>query len=288
MVASLRAELTSALQRQGAELAERAAAEREAAVRQATELVRKENQDQLDQIRRSANEQIEAAKRSIQAEAQARIRAEAQVEDVRRIGRAQVDEAQRAMADRVSALTRELDESRREIAARRTELDTAKGASAASLTDLVRGIHAVDEAQSLSAVFERLIDSAQHHSKGASILLVQGDDLRAWGNADNTRVNERGKSVALSAAFERRRVESETAIAFPVSVSGEVIAVLYAEVDDALSPQRRISKDALDTLTRHAGRVLETITVQQAAGLRPVRRETSAGRSNYPLGERLS
>ena len=288
MVASLRAELTSALQRQAAELAERAAAEREAAVRQATELVRKENQDQLDQVRRSANEQMEAAKRSIQAEAQARIRAEAQVEDVRRIGRAQVDEAQRAMADRVSALTRELDESRREIAARRTELDTAKGASAAALTDLVRGIHAVDEAQSLSAVFERLIDSAQHHSKGASVLIVQGDDLRLWGTGDTTRVNERGKSVALSAAFERRRVESETAIAFPISVSGEVIAVLYAEVDDALSPQRRISKDALDTLTRHAGRVLETITVEQAAGLRPVRRETSAGRSGYPMGERLS
>ena len=288
MVASLRAELTSALQRQAAELAERAAGEREAAVRQATELVRKENQDQLDQVRRSANEQMEAAKRAIQAESQARIRAEAQVEDVRRIGRTQVDEAQRAMADRVSALTRELDESRREIAARRTELDSAKGASAASLTDLVRGIHAVDEAQSLSAVFDRLIDSAQHHSKGASVLIVQGDDLRAWGNADNTRVNERGKSVALSAAFERRRVESETAIAFPINVSGEVIAVLYAEVDDALSPQRRISKDILDTLTRHAGRVLETITVQQAAGLRPVRLETSAGRSGYPMGERLS
>ena len=85
-------------------------------------------------------------------------------------------------------------------------------------------------------------------------------------------------SVASNAAVERRRVESESAIAFPVSVGGEVIAVLYAEVDDALSPQRRMSKDALDTLTRHAGRVLETITVQQAAGLRPLRRESTASR----------
>src|SRR5688572_31859276 len=61
----------------------------------------------------------------------------------------------------------------------------------------------------------------------------------------------RSMAVASNSALERRRVESETAIAFPVSVGGEVIAVLYAEVDDALSPQRRMSKDALDTLTRH-------------------------------------
>ncbi len=102
--------------------------------------------------------------------------------------------------------------------------------------------------------------------------------------------------VSVSAACRSPRTPRSSAaasnpsppIAFPVSVGGEVIAVLYAEVDDALSPQRRMSKDALDTLTRHAGRVLETITVQQAAGLRPLRRVSTASRSGHSLGERLS
>jgi hypothetical protein len=288
IVASLRSEIGAAFQKHAAEVAERSAAERDTAIRQATERAvaerdaavrqaaesaRKETQAQLDQVRRAAQEQIDAAKRTAQAEVQARARAEAQVEDVRRIGRAQVEEAQRTMADRLSALTRDLDESRREVSARRQELDSARGASADSLTDLVQGLHAVDEAESLSAVLERMLESAQRHASRAAVLLVRDEGLREWargGFDGNAGIGPKGMPVASSAAQERRRVESESAIAFPVSVGGEVVAVLYAEVEDALSPQRRISKDALDALTRHAGRMLETLTVQQAAGMRPV------------------
>ena len=299
-VSTLRGELSAAFQRREAELAQKAAAEREAAAREAAEAretaarhaaesARRETQEQLAQVRNAAQAQIDAAKRTAQAEAVARVRAEAQVEDVRRIGRTQVEEVQQALSDRISALTRELDESRREAAARRQELDSARGASAASLTDLVRGVSAVDEAESLTAVLHRLIDAARHHSKGASVLLVREDGLKEWtGGADSRmRTNERGMSVASNSAAERRRVESDTAIAFPVNVGGEVVAVLYAEVDDALSPQRRMSKDALDALTRHAGRVLETITVQQAAGLRPLRREPMLDGSGPSGEERL-
>jgi len=300
IVANLRGEVAAALKRQAAEAAERGAAERETAIRQATESVRKETQDQIQQARketqdqvqqarRAAQEQIDAAKRASQSESAARVRAEAQVEDVRRIGRTQVEEVQRTMNDRLASLSRELDESRREVVVSRHELDSARGASAASLADLVRGVQDVDEAESLTDVFGRLIAAAQPHSKQASILLVHKEGLRAWtapGSDSRGRVPDRGMSVASSAANERRRVESESAIAFPLSVGGEVIAVLYAEVGDALSPQRRISKDALDTLTRHAGRVLEAITVQQAAGLRPIRRESDATRSGQAMGER--
>lgn len=290
IVASLRAEMGSAFERHATEVARKTAAEREALIREATDAVRKETQDQIQQVRRAAHDQIEAARRTAQTESAARVRAEAQVEDVRRIGRSQVEDVQRTMADRLSAMTRELDESRREVAARRQELDSARSEAAESLAHLVRGLHAVDEAESLSAVLQRLIDASQPHSNGASLLIVRADGLREWGSAGfegRTGAGERGTAVATSAANERRQVESESAIAFPVNVGGDVVAVLYAEIGDALSPQRRIAKDALDALTRHAGRVLETITVQQAAGLRPVRREadTSAGHS---IGERLS
>lgn len=299
-IATFRGELTAAFKRREAELTQQAAAEREAAAREAAEAreaatrhaaesARRETQEQLAQVRSAAQAQIDAAKRAAQAEAVARVRAEAQVEDVRRIGRTQVEEVQQALSDRISALMRELDESRREAAARRHELDSARGASAVSLTDLVRGVHAVDEAESLTTALHRLIDAARHHSKGASILLVRDEGLREWtgGSDSRMRINERGMAVASNSASERRRVESETAIAFPVNVGGEVVAVLYADVDDALSPQRRMSKDALDALTRHAGRVLETITVQQAAGLRPLRREPMSDRSDPSEEERL-
>ena len=303
IVTALRSEMGAAFQKHAAEVAqrtaaerdaairqaaERASAERDAAVRQAAESVRKEVQTQLEQVRRAAQEQIDAARRTAQAEVQARARAEAQVEDVRRIGRTQVEEVQRTMNDRLSALTRELDESRREVSARRQELDSARGDSAASLTDLVQGLYAVDEADSLTAVLERLLEGAQRHASRAAVLLVRNDGLREWahGGFDGRGgIGENGMPVASSAAQERRRVESESAIAFPVSVGGEVVAVLYAEVGDALSPQRRISKDALDALTRHAGRMLETLTVQQAAGMRPVRRESAV--HHHPTGERL-
>jgi hypothetical protein len=271
IVASLRAEMGSAFKRHAAEVAAQTAAERETAIRQATEAARRETQEQINQIRRSAQEQIDAAKRAAQAESAARGRAEAQVEDVRRIGRSQVEEAQRMMADKLSALGRELDESRREAAVRRQELDEARGSSGASLSDLVRGLNSVDEADSLTAVMHRLVDAAQTHSNGASILLVRRDGLKEWMNAGaKGRGGDKATAVATSAANEQRRVESEMAIAFPIEVGGEVVAVLHAEVGDALSPQRRIAKDALDALTRHAGRVLETLTLQQAAGLRPM------------------
>ena len=301
IVATLRTELGAALQQQTAEIAQRSAAEREAAIQQAVASVRKESQEQIDHIRRAAQEQIDAfrrsvqeqletARRSAQAEAAARARAEAQVEDVRRIGRTQVEEAQRTMNDRLSAMTRELDESRREVAVRRQELDSARGASASSLADLVSGLHSVDEAESLTAVFDRLLEGARPHSNRAAILLARGDGLREWANAGFDKqpgVGERGMAVASSAAGERRRVESESALAFPLNVGGEVVAVLYAEVGDALSPQRRISKDALDALTRHAGRMLEALTVQQAAGLRPVRRESASRRGAPSVGDRV-
>jgi hypothetical protein len=300
LVPTLRAELGSAFQRHAAEIAERSAAEREAAIRQATEAVRRETQEQLDQARRTAQEQIEsarrsaqeqvdAARRSAQAESAARVRAEAQVEDVRRIGRTQVEEAQRTLGDRLSAMTRELDESRREVSARRQELDSARSESAASLTDLVRGLHAVDEADSLTAVFDRLLESARKHADRVAVLMVRHDGLREWSHANGdgqSGVGDRAKSIASNAAGEGRRVESESGIAFPVGVGGEVVAVLYAEAGDALSAQRQIAKDALDALTRHAGRMLETLTVQQAAGLRPVRREASAQGAARSMGER--
>ena len=64
IVATLRAELAAAFQKHAGEVAERSAAERDTAMRQAAEAVRQETQDQIQQVRRAAQEQIDAARRA--------------------------------------------------------------------------------------------------------------------------------------------------------------------------------------------------------------------------------
>ena len=68
-------------------------------------------------------------------------------------------------------------------------------------------------------------------------------------------------------AFARDAGEAD-AMALPVRVGGDVVAVLYADAPR----QETSSSDALwpavlEVLVRHASRVLEAMTVQQAAGL---------------------
>jgi hypothetical protein len=50
-------------------------------------------------------------------------------------------------------------------------------------------------------------------------------------------------------------------------VGGSVVAVLYADGPGADKSEKPYWPAFLDVLARHAGRVLETITVRQAAGL---------------------
>jgi hypothetical protein len=67
-------------------------------------------------------------------------------------------------------------------------------------------------------------------------------------------------------------------MALPVRVGGEVVAVLYADAPrlDASSSDARWPP-VLEVLVRHASRVLEAMTVQQAVGLslpRPMARSS--------------
>jgi hypothetical protein len=50
-----------------------------------------------------------------------------------------------------------------------------------------------------------------------------------------------------------------------VQVGGSVIAVLYADAERADKPDDPEWLDTIDAMTRHAGRVLEAMTIRQAA-----------------------
>jgi hypothetical protein len=64
-----------------------------------------------------------------------------------------------------------------------------------------------------------------------------------------------------------RHEEAREAAAWPISVGGSVVAVLYADSPVADKPDEPYWPAFLEVLAMHAGRVLEGITVRQAAGL---------------------
>jgi hypothetical protein len=64
-----------------------------------------------------------------------------------------------------------------------------------------------------------------------------------------------------------RNNEVREAAAWPITVGGSVVAVLYADGPVADKPDEPYWPAFLDVLAQHAGRVLEGITVRQAAGL---------------------
>jgi len=164
---------------------------------------------------------------------------------------------------------------------------------AARLADAIRNL---DEARGLSEVLERLVQCAGHEVDRAAVLLVKGDRLAGWRLAGfapggppaksiDLSVEEAGLAgVVLESGGAASRPADATdgpalpsfaadagerhAMALPVRVGGEVVAVLYADAPRSEAPSSDARWPAiLEVLVRHASRVLEAMTVQQAAGL---------------------
>ena len=188
----------------------------------------------------------------------------------------------------------------------RTDNHQAVLAQAARFADAVR---ALDEAHALGDVLETLAECAGREVDRAAVLVVKGDRLNGWrlsgfgpavasARTINLSLDEAGLPGAVvrtGVAVSRPAVEpgpseerqpalppfaqdagARHALALPVTVGGSVIAVLYADAPRLDTPSASSRWPALlDVLARHASRVLEAMTVQQAAGLslpRPVAR----------------
>jgi hypothetical protein len=122
------------------------------------------------------------------------------------------------------------------------------------------------------------------------VFLVKGDRLRDWRTvgfdfpsetprleiyvdesgpmAEAVRSGEGVSPRAQNSVPEFARTdEAREPAAWPVAVGGSVVAVLYADGPVADKSEEPYWPAFLDVLARHAGRVLEGITVRQAAGL---------------------
>jgi len=174
---------------------------------------------------------------------------------------------------------------------------------------LVDAIRSLDEARGLSEVLERLVQLAGHEVDRAAVLLVKGDRLTGWrlaGFAPDTQpansIDLTVEDAGLAGVVLRTGVAASRpsdagddprlppfagdsgehhAMALPVRVGGEVVAVLYADAPRIDEPSSDARWPAiLEILVRHASRVLEAMTVQKAAGLsmpRPMAHGSHAG-----------
>lgn len=159
----------------------------------------------------------------------------------------------RALADVRVAAQAEVDEVRRSAEATASTLR----ATAARLSDCVQ---AVDEAPSLGAVLTVLAGCARLEAGRASIVLVTDGSLSSY--PSRAPIGGDHARVAIRAVQHGTPIIDLDAAAFPVAVGCHVVALLFVAA--------RVSPDvqqALDLLTRHAGRVLEAMTVSRISGL---------------------
>jgi flagellar biosynthesis/type III secretory pathway protein FliH len=159
---------------------------------------------------------------------------------------------------------------------------------------LVHAIRALDRARSLSEILDTLASCAGREAKRVGILLVRHGQLRGWrfigfgpGLDERTDCELRSGDAGIIADAARTGLAASAdsatplstpafaelppgreVLAVPVPMSGEVVAVLYAdqgpaEVSDA---ELRVAwPSTLEVMARHAARCLEAVTAFRAA-----------------------
>ena len=202
--------------------------------------------------------------------------------------RLQLDESNQGLERHRQALEQarlEFESAQREAEGLRTRLaQTARLASA---------LRMLDEATSLGDILEQLVQSACQETERTAVFLVNGEKLRGWralgfpagqpivgSDFDPAESGVVGQVMRSGAGQQHRNGAAAAhlpsfaqangprdAAALPVQVGGSVIAVLYADAARADRPEDPQWLDAIDTMTKHAGRVLEAMTVRQAAAL---------------------
>jgi hypothetical protein len=181
-------------------------------------------------------------------------------------------------------LARQREELQRELQSLRNRLEQA--------ARLMSAFRTLDDATSLGDILERLARSACLETGRTAVFLVNGGKLRGWralgfpaerpivgsdyAPAESDVV---GRAVRSGAGQQHKNGDAtrlpvfaradgpRDALALPVRVGGSVIAVLYVDAARADRSEDPEWLDTIDAMTRHAGRVLEAMTVRQAAAL---------------------
>jgi len=300
-VARLAAEEGTRLANQTAEAAEAAAAQakrdidrqlnewREAAGHDAEERER----DTEARVRQAEAREHDAEARERDADTR-RIEAEARLQASERVAdelRRSLDETRQQGQREIDAAREDVELARQQLSQRLLDIDAFQQqisgvkdalAEAARLPDAIKRL---DQAASLGEALDGLVQFAGREAGRAAVFLVKGTHLHDWravgfdGASLEVHVGETGP---FSDAFrgERGACRDDDAlpefarnagrrygVTMPITVGGAVVAVLYADAPEADNEHEPIWPDRLDVVVRYAGRMLESITIRQAAGL---------------------
>ena len=286
LAAHLGREIQDRLQEFVSHLATAAADERQALADQAQQAVATAERSLDAAIARARDEAAQEATARYEAElgdreaAIARAREEALLESTARY------EAE--LADRDAAAEREAID--RQTVERETML--------AGMERLVTAFRRLDEGQSLSQLLDVLAEEAARETPRCAVFVVRGRSLQGWAFSGFHGAPSDARSVTLSFDYvpdlarvveQGQRAEihhnafmtdhngplsfvnlstADVGVAVPVSVGGQVAAVVYA--DDGAEMDRPVPAswpEAIELLARHAARCLEAQTAIRAARL---------------------
>ena len=242
--------------------------------------------DERDAAIAAAQAERDAAVQSAEATQQAAI-ASAHAEHQAAVRALEADR-DRAQADRDAAIASAQAERDAAIAAAQAERDAAVAAAhadrdaaiaAASAVPAVRaadngddpvahlaaGVRALSGATTLTAVLRALIAAAETSGAMASIWLVRGQQLQPWrpngASAPPEPLALDADHPIADAARSKASAQRDDVVALPLTLAGEVIAVLATASPDAAAPNAH----ALEVLALYASRALESITAFQTA-----------------------
>jgi hypothetical protein len=127
---------------------------------------------------------------------------------------------------------------------------------------LAGAVGLIGRARSLSEILDTLRSCAGREAAQADVWLVRGEQLRKWRGAGEDIERPVGDAGAIGDAVRSASaVVSGREIAMPVTLAGQVVAVVAASGSDSTSANAA----AIDVLTRYAARSLEAITAFKTA-----------------------
>lgn len=282
------------LVRVAAEESNRLAAEADTARAEAAAAAERQLNEWREAAARDAEERdrdIEARERQAEArehDAEAR---ERELDSQRREAEARQQATERALEEVRQALEDARRQSQVELEEVETSREIAGQETLSDATRLPEAIRSLDEVASFGETLDVLASAAAGEAGRAAVFLVRRDRLRDWrtvGFADSSteriqiaadeegpfadalrgnRGVSRGEQLPPFAAGSGPKY----AVTMPVTVGGAVVAILYADGPDADKDIEPAWAARLDVLARYAGRMLESITIRQAAGLSAVR-----------------
>jgi hypothetical protein len=268
----LRDDIARELQEAAREVAASARIDREAASDEAATRARSEAARDAEQARTEADRQADARLHAEVAAAEARGRDHAEAKAREEV--AQLEDRVKSMVEAAVAATRE-------------DLRSADLGASERLTDAVR---AMDRDRSLTEILDSLASCAGREVARVGLLLWRAGELHGWRfigfgpafEAASTIVIPPEESGIIAEAIRTGdAISSDTSgaqaapafaalpsgregLAVPVTMNGDVIAVLYADQGTGAEVDQRPSTltwpDAIEIMARHAARCLEAAT----------------------------